>query len=78
MRFNVAVDGRVQSVINTGSQTTKTRIGLPMNRCKMLSVAEDPCKQTGQVGDKSNSTRVSSLAALKAFLIVVIFARVRL
>jgi hypothetical protein len=78
MRLNVAVDGGVQSVTNTGSQTTNTRIGLPANRCKMLSDAEDPCKQIGQVGDKSNSMRVSSLAALNAFLISETFDGVRL
>lgn len=78
MRLNVAVEGGVQSVIKTGSQTTKTRIGLPANRSKIFSVAEDPCKQIGQVGDKSNSTRVSSLAALNAFLIGETFIGVRL
>ena len=68
MRANAAVDGWPQSVANTGSQTTKTRTGLSANCCKIRSVAEDPCKQIGQVGDKSRSTRTSSLAALNELL----------
>jgi hypothetical protein len=44
----------------------------------MLSDAEDPCKHIGQVGDKSNSMRVSSLAALNEFLIRATLAGVRL
>jgi len=78
MRFNVAVFGRPQSVASTGFQTTKMRMRLPASCCKVRSVAEDPCKQIGQVGDNSSSTRASSAAALNEFLIADTFCGVRL
>src|ERR1700761_918476 len=65
IRFSVAVEGAPQSVGSTGSQTTKTRTGLPENSFNISSIAEAPCKQTVQVGDSSTSSRTSPFAWLK-------------
>src|SRR5579864_8102338 len=65
IRLSAAVDGGPQSVGSTGSQTTKTRTGLPGNSFNTSPTAEAPCRQTVQVGDSSNSTRTSLLASLK-------------
>ena len=67
--------GRPQAVIRTGSQTTKVRSGFPVNS-RTWSVAEAPCKQTVQVGERSRRSRVSSFAALNAFLITATFCGV--
>src|SRR5215469_9093659 len=75
---SAAVDGDDQSVGSTGSHTTKARSGLPENSCITFSAAEDPCRHTGQVGDNSNSTRVSFFAALNSFLSPLGFCAVRL
>jgi hypothetical protein len=66
IRLKAAVEGAVQSVNKTGSQMAKARTGLPANRSKISPAAEAPCRHTGQVGDRSKSTRTSSFAALNA------------
>ena len=68
--LSAAVDGAPQSVGSTGSHTTKTCTRAPGNSFNTSSVAEAPCKQTVQVGDRSTSTRTSSLASLNAFSIL--------
>lgn len=66
IRLSAVVEGAPQSVHSTGSQTTKTRTGFPGNSFNTFSIAEAPCKQTGQVGDSSSSSRTSPRAWLKA------------
>jgi hypothetical protein len=66
MRLRVAVDGASQSVSNTGSHSTKTRISLPAFSLQNLLNCEGPRKQYAQVGESSVTTRTSSLASLNA------------
>src|ERR1041385_7374388 len=47
----------------------KARILLASDSCNTRSTAEAPCRQTGQVGDKSTSRRMSLPASLNALLI---------
>src|SRR5258708_4651251 len=70
MRLSDAVEGAPQSVASTGSHTTKVRTGFPGYCCNTSSIAEAPCKQTVQVGDKNTSSRTSVLASLNALSIM--------
>src|SRR5579864_3977354 len=76
--FNADVEGDDQSVGRTGSQTTKTRSGLPANSRRMRSAAEAPCRHIAQVGDNSSNNRTSFFAALNSFLTSPTFSAVRL
>jgi hypothetical protein len=66
MRFKVAVEGAIQSVGRTGSQTTNTRMSRMACCFNATSIAEAPCKQYVQVGESKVTTRTESFAALKA------------
>src|SRR5579883_10079 len=69
IRASAAVEGDDQSVNSTGSHTTKIFTGFAAKSAIMRLNAEAPCRHTGQVGDRSNRTRGSSLAALNSLLI---------
>lgn len=73
----VAVEGGAQSVGKTGSHTTNTRKGRPANCFRILSAAEAPCRQTGQVGESKRSTLTLSLEPLNAPLIAATFWELR-
>lgn len=60
--------GLAQSVANTGSQTIRTRTGTKGFCWSIASIAEDPRKQYGQVGDTRSSKRVRSPASLNTCL----------
>src|SRR5260370_33835958 len=66
IRASAAVEGAARSVTNTGSQTIKTRMSLPVFSRSNCPVAEAPCKQTAQVGESMTRIRVELAEALNA------------
>ena len=58
--------GLDQSVGKIGSHTTSTRTDIEGLCFKMSSIAEDPRKQYGHVGDNSRTNRVRSAESLNA------------
>jgi len=67
-RLSVNVEGAPKSIGKTGSHTTNTRILESPCFFSSFSSAEAPCKQTGQVGETSSSTRTELADPLNASL----------
>src|SRR6266481_1333718 len=66
VRLIVKVEGEIQSLGSTGSQTTKTRRLSPLCPSKTRCTAEAPCRQIIQVGERSAMTRTVPRAVLKS------------